>query len=197
VKPIVPGTVFGLLRTTGEWKHGSSGHGIKWCCKCECGKTLWRDGRRLLSRAKSGFIQSCGCNIKHNWGRKLFHWRFQRRLTDLLQEKFVPSRVPTPECSLITDEMNAAVHDVLRRLRQPEIEVLTLRFGLDGEALLLEEVAQLRGVTRERVRQIEEKALWHLRRAWGRQLRQFVPRAEDEWRREYEKTVRRVMEKRA
>jgi hypothetical protein len=174
---------------------------------------VWRAGTNLRFEESLKRLQSCGCMMNWGWGiwrhsngapsfwdqrldmhKKFLRWKMQRRLTDLLQEKFVPSRVPTPECSLSTDEMNAAVHDVLRRLRQPEIEVLTLRFGLEGEALLLEEVAQLRGVTRERVRQIEEKALWHLRRAWGRQLRQFVPRAEDEWRREYEKTVRRVME---
>jgi RNA polymerase primary sigma factor len=54
--------------------------------------------------------------------------------------------------------------DVLKNLTDRERKVLTLRFGLeDGHQRTLEEVGQEFGVTRERIRQIEAKALRKLR----------------------------------
>ena len=56
------------------------------------------------------------------------------------------------------------VAEVLRCLPPRDREVLELRFGLkDGQARTLEEVARVLGVTRERVRQIETRALVKLR----------------------------------
>lgn len=49
---------------------------------------------------------------------------------------------------------------VLDRMTPREIKVLRLRFGVDGEnSHSLEEVAEIFGVSRERIRQIEHKAL--------------------------------------
>ena len=54
--------------------------------------------------------------------------------------------------------------DVLGSLSARERDVLSLRFGMDdGRQRTLEEVGQLFGVTRERIRQIEAKALRKLR----------------------------------
>ena len=56
------------------------------------------------------------------------------------------------------------IADVLKTLAPREAEVLRLRFGLeDGRSRTLEEVGQSFGVTRERIRQIEAKALRKLR----------------------------------
>ena len=56
------------------------------------------------------------------------------------------------------------IAEVLKTLAPREAEVLRLRFGLeDGRARTLEEVGQSFGVTRERIRQIEAKALRKLR----------------------------------
>jgi RNA polymerase primary sigma factor len=56
-----------------------------------------------------------------------------------------------------------AAHDALRKaldlLPDRERHVLELRFGLDGEPLTLDAVGQQFGVTRERVRQLENGAL--------------------------------------
>lgn len=54
--------------------------------------------------------------------------------------------------------------EVLKQLSEREMRIIQLRFGLDGEGpLTLEETGKLLGITRERVRQIQEKAIAKLR----------------------------------
>ncbi len=66
--------------------------------------------------------------------------------------------------------------DVLDSLTERESRVLHLRFGLaDGRNWTLEEAGQEFGVTRERIRQIETKALRKLRHPTrSRKLRDFL-----------------------
>ena len=68
------------------------------------------------------------------------------------------------------------VDDVLNTLNGREKRVLQLRFGLeDGRSRTLEEVGQEFGVTRERIRQIEAKALRKLRHpSRSKKLRDFL-----------------------
>jgi RNA polymerase primary sigma factor len=65
-------------------------------------------------------------------------------------------------------EERAVARRLVARLKDRERTVVTLRFGLEGEALTLEEIGQRLGVTRERVRQIENHALGKLGAACGR-----------------------------
>jgi RNA polymerase sigma factor (sigma-70 family) len=69
-------------------------------------------------------------------------------------------------------ELQDAIGTFLRSARRREALVLRLRWGLSGSAeLTLEQIGRRLGVTRERIRQIEERALerlaFHLRKAWG------------------------------
>jgi len=80
----------------------------------------------------------------------------------------VPDRDTSPLEEVIADQqLQNDLHDMIAAcLRPREQEVLCLRFGLDGcDSQTLEEVAQKFGVSRERVRQIEMRALRRLRRA--------------------------------
>ena len=80
----------------------------------------------------------------------------------------VPNRDSPPlEETIARQQLRDSLHDAIEAcLRPREQEVLCLRFGLDGgDSQTLGEVAQKYGVTRERVRQIEVRALRRLRRA--------------------------------
>jgi len=65
---------------------------------------------------------------------------------------------------VIDGDLRSRVGKVLRTLKSKEREVIVKRFGLEDECEhTLEEVGQSIGVTRERIRQIESKALRRLR----------------------------------
>jgi RNA polymerase primary sigma factor len=60
--------------------------------------------------------------------------------------------------------LQETMSDILSQLSEREMKIIQLRFGLTGEnPLTLEETGKYLGITRERVRQIQEKAIWKLR----------------------------------
>lgn len=66
----------------------------------------------------------------------------------------------TPEELAIIQEKKSLIQEIIHTLTDREAEVIKYRFGfVDGEVHTLEEVGKLQGVTRERIRQIEAKAL--------------------------------------
>ncbi len=70
----------------------------------------------------------------------------------------------TPDQGLMTDSLRREVQRALSTLTQRESDVITLYFGLSGEhAMTLEEIGEKFNLTRERVRQIKEKAIRRLR----------------------------------
>jgi len=84
-------------------------------------------------------------------------------LADLIQDE----DVPLIEETLAHRQMRERVRDMVNAQLSPrEQQVLHMRFGLDGSQVhTLAQVAERAGVTRERVRQIETRALRRLRRA--------------------------------
>jgi RNA polymerase primary sigma factor len=86
-------------------------------------------------------------------------------------------RSANPAETAITNNLRELTEDVLSTLTPREKEIIKMRFGLDqsGEERTLEEVGKHFNVTRERIRQIEAKALAKLRHPMrSRRLRAFL-----------------------
>ena len=81
-----------------------------------------------------------------------------------------------PEEYATVEMLKEELNNVLATLTEREEKVLRLRFGLDdGQCRTLEEVGQIFGVTRERIRQIEAKALRKLKHpSRSRKLKDFL-----------------------
>ena len=70
----------------------------------------------------------------------------------------------TPDAELMNDSLRREVQRALSTLTQREADVISLYFGLNGEhSMTLEEIGEKFNLTRERVRQIKEKAIRRLR----------------------------------
>jgi RNA polymerase primary sigma factor len=96
----------------------------------------------------------------------------ESRLGEFIEDKTSPS----PEDTVIHRNLREQIEHALDNLTEREAEVLKLRFGLmDGKEHTLEEVGDVFKVTRERIRQIEAKALRKLE-SFGRtgKLRSFL-----------------------
>jgi len=93
-------------------------------------------------------------------------------LGDFIEDQDAPSPVEAASFTLLKEQLE----EVLETLTPREKKVLRLRFGIDdGRARTLEEVGQIFGVTRERIRQIEAKALRKLRHpSRSKKLKDFL-----------------------
>jgi RNA polymerase primary sigma factor len=93
-------------------------------------------------------------------------------LGDFIEDESVEGPVDAASNQLLKEQ----VQSILGSLSKREREVLEMRFGLkDGQGHTLEEVGQEFGVTRERIRQIEAKALRKLRHPFrSRKLRDYL-----------------------
>ena len=93
-------------------------------------------------------------------------------LGDFIQDDNVPVPAEAAAATLLKEQLN----EVLDTLTEREQKVLRLRFGMnDGRARTLEEVGKEFDVTRERIRQIEAKALRKLRHpSRSRKLRDYL-----------------------
>ncbi len=85
--------------------------------------------------------------------------------TSKIGDMLVDSSTESPDSRVSQESLTNEIEKVLQTLRPREKDVLELRFGLkDGNKRTLEEIGQLFGVSRERVRQIETRALNKLRK---------------------------------
>jgi RNA polymerase primary sigma factor len=89
---------------------------------------------------------------------------------------FPDETMPEPDDAISAELLKKEIRSILGSLPERERRVLEMRFGIvDGQGRTLEEVAQALGVTRERIRQIESKALRKLRHPIrSRRLRDYL-----------------------
>ncbi len=86
----------------------------------------------------------------------------ENRLLDVLPNEEIPS----PDYTLMSESLKSEIERALSTLSEREAEVIKLYFGLKKEhSLTLEEIGEKFNLTRERVRQIKEKAIRRLRHA--------------------------------
>jgi RNA polymerase primary sigma factor len=82
------------------------------------------------------------------------------RLADLIKDETLMEPFEMVFSMTLQDTME----EILSHLSEREMKIIQLRFGLAGEGpLTLEETGKILGITRERVRQIQEKATFKLR----------------------------------
>ena len=82
------------------------------------------------------------------------------RLADLIKD----DSMSEPFEMVFSMTLQETMSGILSQLSEREMKIIQLRFGLTGETpLTLEETGKYLGITRERVRQIQEKAIWKLR----------------------------------
>ena len=87
-----------------------------------------------------------------------------RTLEDFIED----TQEPTPEEAVAALVQKEEVQEMLSTLTEKEQKILRLRYGLeDGNVHTLEETGQILGVTRERIRQLESRALEKLRKSAG------------------------------
>jgi len=84
----------------------------------------------------------------------------ENRLLDVIQD----SKLPLPDEDLMDDSLKEEIEKVLCELDERERDVISLYYGINRErSYTLEEIGENYGLTRERVRQIKEKAIKRLR----------------------------------
>ena len=86
----------------------------------------------------------------------------ENRLLDVIEN----DELPNPDHMLMKESLKTEIERALRSLSEREAEVIKLYFGLNKDhSLTLEEIGEKFNLTRERVRQIKEKAIRRLRHA--------------------------------
>jgi len=80
-----------------------------------------------------------------------------------------------PVANALKLERKEQIHKALSVLTENERTVISLRFGLNGQdPLTLDQIGKIRGVTRERIRQIESKAIKKLYQRKGKELKPLL-----------------------
>lgn len=89
---------------------------------------------------------------------------FNQNDENSLHDVLVNDELPSPDDELMTESLKVEINRALNVLNEREKEVLKMYFGIDSDQpLTLEEIGEKFNLTRERVRQIKEKAIRKLR----------------------------------
>ena len=140
--------------------------------KVEMGETLSPALERRLSRASAKVQQIMDLAQEPMSLEMPVGSEEDSELADFIEDETMPA----PDDATSKRLLEEHIHSALDILNEREREVLEMRYGLqDGRTHTLEEVGKAFGVTRERIRQIETKALRKLRHPGrSRKLRDFL-----------------------
>lgn len=87
-----------------------------------------------------------------------------------LQEVIADTGIEIPDISVAKQLMRRHVRNLLSILSQRERQIIRLRYGIkDGKHKSLSEIGNLYGLSKERVRQLERRALYKLKQCLGSQ----------------------------
>lgn len=81
---------------------------------------------------------------------------------------------PMADLQLVKESLRAEINTALRSLNERERNVVEAFFGINQPELTLEEIGERYGLTRERVRQIKEKAIRRLRNTKNKMLKTYL-----------------------
>ena len=103
-------------------------------------------------------------NQQHNKRQISVDAPFQEGEENSLLDVLSDSAFNMPDSEMLSDSLKTEIKRAISKLTSREAEVITLYFGLNGQgALTLEELGERLNLTRERVRQIKEKATRRMR----------------------------------
>jgi RNA polymerase primary sigma factor len=89
---------------------------------------------------------------------------FENKDSSNLSEFIRDEKYVTPEMTVESDSLNSIINSVLGTLSEKEKDIIENRFGLNGtKTMSLKEIGKKYNLTKERIRQIEKKALIRLR----------------------------------
>jgi RNA polymerase sigma factor (sigma-70 family) len=92
-----------------------------------------------------------------------YGWVHDADIPELPQPKWNPDTPVTPEEKLAEQQIVVEIENLLNGLTPRQNKVLRLRFGFNCPECTLEEIGNIFDLSRERIRQIEQKALRKLR----------------------------------
>lgn len=96
---------------------------------------------------------------------------------EALEELIPDTSMPSPERAALEELFREELLEMVGRLPPRDAQILRLRYGLEGaKPRTLAEVGENLGVSRERARQLEERALRRLKEAWGEKALEFYRR---------------------
>lgn len=151
----------------------------------KCDNKLWNQGIVNLDDRIERIALICKIEVKEVEKIMMYRDQFYHKVsldTPVGEEQgsflcdFIPDKEsPSVEEQVCNKQMVEEVNAVLKTLTEKQANVIRLRFGFDGsKGKTLEEIGQEYGLSRERIRQIEEKALRRLRHSSrSRRLRDY------------------------
>ncbi|MGQ9699788.1 MAG: sigma-70 family RNA polymerase sigma factor [Candidatus Bipolaricaulaceae bacterium] len=94
-----------------------------------------------------------------------------------VEELVADEEMPPPERAALLELFREELLDMVEKLPARDAQVLRWRYGLEGpRPLTLAEIGEKLGISRERVRQLEERALKRLKEIWGEKALEFYRR---------------------